>query len=154
MWCQAPGKEYEAICLGRRKAASLLRFRNQRELCDERSAPERHPARRLRSEPADDNRPLYAASFLVGITGIVGLVLAYVWKGEPHEPWEETHYIYLIRTFWIGLAGVVIGTVLTVVLIGFLILLATALWVIVRTVMSLVNAQKRAAMPNPAALLF
>jgi uncharacterized membrane protein len=41
-----------------------------------------------------------------------------------------------------------------VVLIGFLILLATALWVIVRTVMSLVNAQKRAAMPNPAALLF
>jgi uncharacterized membrane protein len=107
----------------------------------------------------DLNRPtiiglLYAASFLVGITGVVGLVLAYVWKGEPHEPWEETHYIYLIRTFWIGLAGVVIGTVLTVVLIGFLILLATALWVIVRTVMSLVNAQKRAAMPNPAALLF
>ena len=107
----------------------------------------------------DLNRPtiiglLYAASFLVGITGIVGVVLAYVWKGEAHEPWEATHYTYLIRTFWFGLAGFVIGAVLMIVLIGFLIMLATAVWVIVRTVMSLVNAQKRAPMTDPATLLF
>ncbi len=38
----------------------------------------------------DLNRPtiinlLYIASFITGITGIIGVVLAYVWKGEPHE---------------------------------------------------------------------
>src|SRR3546814_3246727 len=45
----------------------------------------------------DLNRPtivalLYLASFLTGITALIGLVLAYVWKNEPHEPWEPSHY--------------------------------------------------------------
>ena len=106
----------------------------------------------------DFNRPtivglLYLASIVTGITAIIGLVLAYVWKSDPHEPWEHTHYVYLIRTFWIGLAGSVIGLILLVVLIGGLILLAVGIWMLVRTVMSLINAQKRAAMPNPETLL-
>lgn len=92
---------------------------------------------------------LYLSSFFVGITGIVGVVLAYVWKGEPHGEWEASHYAYLIRTFWIGLIGSVVGILLLIVLIGFFILMATAALVIVRSVLSLVSAQKRAAMPNP-----
>ncbi|MFM9852407.1 MAG: DUF4870 family protein [Sphingomonadaceae bacterium] len=107
----------------------------------------------------DFNRPtivalLYLASFAVGLTGIVGLVLAYVWKSEPHEAWEATHYSYHIRTFWFGLLGIFIGTVLTLVLIGILILIAVAVWVIVRSVLSLIKAQKREAMPDPQTLLF
>jgi uncharacterized membrane protein len=70
-----------------------------------------------------------------------------------HEPWELTHYIYLIRTFWIGLIGSVIGFLLLIALIGFPILLAMGIWMLVRTIMSLVNAQKRAPMPNPETLL-
>jgi uncharacterized membrane protein len=107
----------------------------------------------------DLNRPtiiglLYAGSYLTGITGIIGLVLCYVWKGEPHEEWEATHYTYLINTFWIGLLGVVIGFILMIVLIGFLVLFAIGIWTLVRIVMSLVNAQKRQAMPNPGTWLF
>ena len=97
---------------------------------------------------------LYAASWLTGITGIIGVVLAYVWKGDAHEPWEATHYDYLIRTFWFGLAGSVIGLILMVVLIGFPILLAVGIWFLVRAIMSLINAQKRVAMPDPQTLLF
>lgn len=120
------------------------------------------PAQRPESTPVagafDMNRPtivglLYLASWLTGITGIVGVVLAYVWRGEEHQPWEATHYTYLIRTFWIGLAGSVIGFVLMIVLIGFPILLAVAIWVLVRSIMSLINAQKRAPMPDPQTLL-
>src|SRR3546814_8368095 len=42
----------------------------------------------------DLNRPtivalLYLASFLTGITALIGLVLAYIWKNEPHERSEE-----------------------------------------------------------------
>lgn len=92
---------------------------------------------------------LYLASFVVGVTSIVGLVLAYIWKGEPHEAWEESHYQYLIRTFWIGLLGAAIGFVLLVVLIGVFVLIAVGVWVIVRAIMSLLNAQKRLPMPNP-----
>lgn len=102
----------------------------------------------------DFNQPtiislLYLASFITGITGLVGVVLAYVWKGEPKAAWEVSHYQYLIRTFWIGLIGGIIGFMLLIVLIGFLILPAICVLVVVRCVLSLVNAQKRAPMPNP-----
>ena len=91
---------------------------------------------------------LYLASYITGITGIVGVVLAYVWRDEA-AGWEQSHLTYLIRTFWIGLLGAVIGTILTIILIGVLVLLAVAVWVAVRSVMSLVRAQKREPMPEP-----
>lgn len=91
----------------------------------------------------------YLASFITGITGLVGVVLAYVWKGEPKAEWEVSHYQYLIRTFWIGLIGSIIGFVLLLVLIGIFVLLAVAALVGVRSVLSLINAQKHAPMPNP-----
>jgi uncharacterized membrane protein len=106
----------------------------------------------------DANRPtiislLYLASFLLGVTGLVGVVLAFVWKGEPHEAWEDSHYQYLINTFWIGLVGSTVGIILTIVLIGILILFAVAALVIVRSVLSLIKAQKREPMPNPGTWL-
>lgn len=107
----------------------------------------------------DLNRPtiiglLYLATFVTGITGIIGIVLCYVWRSDAHEPWEATHYTYHIRTFWIGLILSIIGTILMIVLIGFPILFATGIWALVRVIMSLVNAQKRAPMPNPETLFF
>lgn len=102
----------------------------------------------------DFNQPtivslLYISSFVLGVTAIVGVVLAYVWKNEPHAEWEDSHYRYLIRTFWLGLIGFVVGLILTIVLIGLFVLLAVAVLVIVRSVLSLINAQKRQPMPNP-----
>jgi uncharacterized membrane protein len=102
----------------------------------------------------DLNRPtiislLYLSSFLLGITVIIGVILAYVWKGEPHADWEDSHYAYLIRTFWIGLIGSVISFILMIILIGFLTWIAVAVLVIVRSVLSLINAQKQVPMPNP-----
>ena len=96
---------------------------------------------------------LYLVSFFTGVTAIVGVVLAYVWKGEPAEPWEASHLQYLIKTFWIGLIGSIVGVILTVILIGIPILLAVCVLVIIRSVLSLVNAQKKAPMPNPGTWL-
>lgn len=92
---------------------------------------------------------LYLASFVVGVTGIIGVVLAFVWRGEPKADWEASHYQYHINTFWIALVGSFVGLLLMIVLIGFLVLLAVAVLVIVRSVLSLINAQKHAPMPNP-----
>jgi uncharacterized membrane protein len=106
----------------------------------------------------DFNRPtiiglLYLGSYLTGISGIVGLVLAYVWKGDNPQPWEVAHYTYLIRTFWFGLAAVVLGLLTLIIGIGFLILFAVGIWTLVRVVLSLVKAQQRAPMPDPQSLL-
>lgn len=93
---------------------------------------------------------LYLAGFVTGVSAIVGVILAYVWKGEAGpDAWVQSHYAYLIRTFWIGLIGSVVGVLLTVVLIGVFILLGTAVLVIARSVMSLLAAQKHQPMPNP-----
>ena len=96
---------------------------------------------------------LYLSSFFLGITSIVGVVLAYVWKGEDREEWEQSHYQYLINTFWIGLVGGFISVIFMIVLIGFLMLAAVAVLIVVRCVLSLINAQKREPMPNPGTLL-
>ena len=105
----------------------------------------------------DMNRPtiislLYLSSFVLGITALIGVILAFVWKGEPHEEWEATHYQYLINTFWIGLVGTIVGIVTMIVLVGFLVLLATVALCVVRSVLSLLKAQKREPMPNPGTL--
>jgi len=102
----------------------------------------------------DFNQPtiisaLYLSGFVLGVTWIVGVVLAYVWKGEAKSEWEASHYTYLIRTFWIGFIGTVISIFLMIVLIGFLLWAAVAVLMVVRCVLSLINAQKHEPMPNP-----
>ncbi|SFF76744.1 Uncharacterized membrane protein [Novosphingobium sp. CF614] len=93
---------------------------------------------------------LYLASYVTGgLTGIIGVVLAFVWRGDPRADWEVSHYQYHINSFWIAIAGTVAGMLLMIVLIGFLLIAAVAILVIVRSVLSLLNAQKHLPMPNP-----
>ncbi len=105
------------------------------------------------------NRPtivslLYLASFLTLLSGLAGLVLAYVWRNEPHEPWEQSHFTFLIRTFWIGLGCSVVCAVLSLILIGLLGFVLIGVWTVVRSVMALVAAQKHAPIRHPLKLLW
>ena len=112
------------------------------------------PGSTVSANAFDLNQPsivslLYLSSFILGVTSIVGVILAYVWKGEPKEEWEVSHFQYLINTFWIGFVGSIVSVVLMIVLIGFLLWAAVAVLMVVRCVLSLINAQKQEAMPNP-----
>lgn len=91
---------------------------------------------------------LYLAGFVIGITPLVGIVLAYVNRGRS-APWIETHYTWAIRTFWIGLLYAVISVVLAFVLIGFLLMLATAVWFILRMIFGLQALSRDEPMKNP-----
>jgi uncharacterized membrane protein len=77
---------------------------------------------------------LYGASFLIGITWIVAIILNYVKRGDVAGTYLESHFAWQIRTFWISLVVGLIGMVLMLVLIGWLVLLADAVWVIYRLV--------------------
>lgn len=96
----------------------------------------------------------YLGSFVTGFSGLVGIVLAHVWQGDNDAEWAASHFTYLIRTFWIGLIGFIIAGVLSIVLIGLLLMPLIAIWVGVRSVMSLIKAQKQEPMPDPQTLLF
>ena len=53
---------------------------------------------------------LYLVGFVIGVSAVVGVVFAHVNRGQSDD-WIETHYTYLIRTFWIGLLYFGVGVI-------------------------------------------
>ena len=91
---------------------------------------------------------LYLAGFVIGITPLIGLVMAYVNRGKAGG-WIETHYTWAIRTFWIALLGGVVSLLLMLVAIGFVLALGIAVWVIVRCVVGLQAVGRGEPIGNP-----
>jgi uncharacterized membrane protein len=96
---------------------------------------------------------LYLVSLVVGVTALVGLVMAYVYMGDAPDA-LKTHYRLQIRTFWIGLLYGVAAALLSVVGIGLVLFLFVAVWLIVRCVKGLKHLERREAYPNPASWLW
>ena len=48
---------------------------------------------------------LYLATYFTACSALLGVILAYVWRRQPVPEWQQTQFVYLIRTFWLGLAG-------------------------------------------------
>jgi uncharacterized membrane protein len=91
---------------------------------------------------------LYLVSFVIGITCIVGLVFAYMNRSKA-EPWLQTHYTFLIRTFWISVLLFFAALILSLILVGFLVMIAIAVWVIVRCVIGLQKVSRKEPIENP-----
>ena len=95
---------------------------------------------------------LYLTSIVLGITSIIGLIMAYINKGDA-KAIEATHYRYQIRTFWIGLLYAVICMLLTAIGIGFLLMFGVLIWFIIRCVKGLSAYSKNQAIVNPTTWL-
>ena len=78
---------------------------------------------------------------------IIGVVIAYVYKGKG-PTWLDEHYRYQIRTFWIGLVYGIIFSILLFAVIGFPLLLALAVWFIIRCVKGFKGLQEKRAPSN------
>jgi uncharacterized membrane protein len=90
---------------------------------------------------------LYLVGLVNGITIIVGVIMAYVYRdGAPD--WLRTHYESQIRIFWIGLLYCAIAGILTFILIGVLLYVLIAVWWIVRCVKGLKHLDQRGAYPD------
>ena len=77
---------------------------------------------------------LQAASFLVGFSLIAGVIVNYVKREDVAGTLFESHFNWQIRTFWWSLLWVVIGVPLCLVMVGFAILAADAIWFLYRVV--------------------
>jgi len=77
---------------------------------------------------------LQAAGFVTGIAWIVAVVVDYVKRDDAKGTWLESHFSWQIRTFWWGLLWGVIGAITTLIVVGFAILFADAIWIIYRIV--------------------
>lgn len=91
---------------------------------------------------------LYLVSFIAGITAIIGVVMAYVNKDDASE-WLQSHYQFLINTFWKGLVMALVSGLLMMVFIGFILIVIVVLWIIIRCVKGLKYIDERKAHPEP-----
>jgi uncharacterized membrane protein len=96
---------------------------------------------------------LYFAAYLVGITGLIGVIIAHVKVGSVDEL-LRTHYRFQIRTFWIGLLYLVIGVILTFVIIGIAVLLWWFIWSLIRNVKGVLALNENKPIPNPTSWMF
>ncbi|MBB4633052.1 DUF4870 family protein [Sphingosinicella soli] len=119
-------------------------------------------ASRPETQGFDLNRPTIVALLILvgavsGLPTLIGAILAYVWRGAAENAaWEESHYAYHIRGFWITIVAVIALGVLTIItlgLAGFLFPLVS-IWLVVRAIIAIAKAQRREPMPNPSTWLW
>jgi uncharacterized membrane protein len=97
---------------------------------------------------------LYAASFFtVGLASIIGVIIAYVKRGDLAGTPFESHMTSAIRTFWISLVVGIIGLLLALVVVGFIVLGLLALWQLFRIIRGLVRAIDGQPIADPAGWL-
>ena len=90
---------------------------------------------------------LQAVGFFVGITWLVAIVIDYVKRDDARGTWLESHFSWQIRTFWWGLLWGIVGGILLLVLVGYFVLLATAVWLIYRIVKGWLNLAENKPLP-------
>lgn len=96
---------------------------------------------------------LYAVGFFNGFTAIIGVVIAYVRRPDVAGTYLESHFTYLIRTFWIALLGGFVSLLLLVFGIGFILMLAVAIWFIYRIVNGWIKLADRKPLEDPTSWL-
>jgi uncharacterized membrane protein len=95
----------------------------------------------------------FAGHGFLSLVGIVGVVVAYVSRGDLRGTWAESHLTWLIRTFWWSLLWdvlgglVLLGTLFLGYPIAWVIWVATAIWVVYRVVRGFLLFNDRRSIP-------
>jgi uncharacterized membrane protein len=84
----------------------------------------------------------YALGFVIGLTWLVGVIIAYVKRDEAAGTWLASHFRWQIRTFWWGLLwGILfmpVAALLFITLVGipliYVLGIALVIWIIYRVV--------------------
>jgi uncharacterized membrane protein len=95
----------------------------------------------------------FAGHGFLSLVGIVGVILAYVTRGDLRGTWAESHLTWLIRTFWWSLLWNVLGglvvlfTLFLAYPVAWVIWVATAIWVIYRVIRGFLLFNDRRPIP-------
>ena len=95
----------------------------------------------------------YLAGLIIPFVSIIGLVMAYVNKGNGPD-WLDENYRFQIRTFWIGFLYFFVSFLLMFILIGYITALVAIVWYIIRCVKGLKSLGQNRAPDNVDGWLF
>ena len=90
---------------------------------------------------------LQAIAIFTGLPMFVAVILNYVKLDDVRGTWVESHFRWQIRTFWFALLWTVVGLITAIILVGYLVLLANAIWVIYRVIKGALDLADNKPMP-------
>lgn len=101
----------------------------------------------------EQHRTMVLVAYLLGAIGmftafipiLIALVICYLKRNEAVGTIYESHYRWLISTFWIGIVWFCIAVVLFIVGIGFVLYWVLCAWLIYRFVKGLLRFSERKA---------
>ena len=99
---------------------------------------------------------LYFAAYIFGITALIGVIIAHVRFPDANLP-LRSHYQFQIRTFWIGVLYLVVGTVLAFAIfpvIGYAVFIWWLIWSLVRNVKGLLALNDNKPIQDPTSWMF
>jgi len=105
------------------------------------------------SSIAKVNYILQIISTIIGITGIIAVIVAYV-NRDDSDDWLQTHYRFQIRTFWISVIYITLGVLLLQVMVGLFILVFTFFWLVIRCAKGLKQLQNNEPVKNVESWFF
>lgn len=123
--------------------------------------PVLHVPRRLEEDPQERRARnyalavylLYGTGFFVGVTFLIGVILAHVARdGAP--PWLASHFTFQIRTFWLSLLWGVVGLVSAWLLVGLAFLAWSFILTLGRTIKGFVRLNEDRPIDNPRSWYF
>lgn len=84
--------------------------------------------------------------------GLIGLIIAYVKRSDAYGTLWQSHFSFIIRTFWLTLLGLVIGGATTFILIGYAVVALVCIWSFIRMLVGLLRALSDQPINNPESL--
>ncbi len=84
--------------------------------------------------------------FTGGLAGVVAVIMVYVKREEVRHTYLESHAKNLAEIFWWTFWISILGLILTVIVIGFGVILAVWIWAIYRVVVGAIRISERRAL--------
>jgi Predicted membrane protein len=91
----------------------------------------------------------YAVSAFTGFSSIIGVIINHIKLGESKSRFARSHHRWMMRTFWFGLLGVLIGALLSAIGIGLVVIVIVGIWYIYRIVRGFIYYGEGKPMPMP-----
>lgn len=93
---------------------------------------------------------MYVLGPFLGITAIVGVIMNHIKMGDSKSLFAKSHHRWMMRTFWFGLLGGIIGGLLSLFGIGLFVILVVGIWYLYRIIRGLLAFFDKKPMPMPA----
>lgn len=106
-------------------------------------------------EPLEGATGLYTIYALIlfavptfGVAAVIGLLMVWM-RPKPEQPLARSHFEFQTRTLWIAAIAAAVGVVLIAVNLGVFVLVAMAVWVIVRGAWGILTLAAGKPVTNP-----